>query len=71
MIVPLESLTSWDPALCALCGGALRILGALGNLIHYRCRSCGIDFSARADLQKTREAIARACDRSEAIERGE
>jgi len=30
---------------CELCGGELIPLGALGSLMHYRCRNCGMDAS--------------------------
>lgn len=63
MISADPALLPFDPLLCALCGGALRFLGALGELLHYRCRNCGGEFSRAADLQKTRAAIARAIDR--------
>lgn len=28
---------------CACCGGELTYLGALGNLVWFRCRNCGAD----------------------------
>lgn len=31
--------------LCRLCGGDLALLGALGNLKHYRCIHCGMQFN--------------------------
>jgi hypothetical protein len=31
---------------CPSCGGEGTLLGQLGKRIHYRCRSCGIDFSS-------------------------
>jgi len=33
--------------LCELCGGELQQLGRLGNLLHFRCRYCGILCSVR------------------------
>lgn len=30
---------------CPMCGGPGGLLGTLGDLRHYRCGSCGIDFS--------------------------
>lgn len=30
---------------CDFCGGLLVVLGQLGNRVHLRCRSCGIDCS--------------------------
>ena len=30
---------------CQLCGGPLIYLGILGQLIHSRCRNCGMQFS--------------------------
>ena len=33
-----------NPA-CPTCGGVGAELGALGNRTHYRCISCGLDFS--------------------------
>lgn len=29
---------------CPTCGGSSEPLGALGGLLHYRCKNCGIDF---------------------------
>ncbi len=30
---------------CPACGGDLELLGYLGNLMHCRCRNCGMDCS--------------------------
>lgn len=30
---------------CPACGGESTVFGALGNLVHSRCRNCGIDHS--------------------------
>lgn len=30
---------------CSTCGGPAVVLGALGTRTHYRCRSCGADWS--------------------------
>lgn len=30
---------------CTVCNGPLVLLGHLGRLSHYRCRSCGMDHS--------------------------
>jgi tRNA(Ile2) C34 agmatinyltransferase TiaS len=48
-----------DPP-CLICGGDLRILGSLGDSIHYRCRCCGIEYSGGGSLAETNAAIARA-----------
>ena len=32
---------------CMLCGGEGTLLGRLGNLTHYRCRRCGMDWSVQ------------------------
>jgi hypothetical protein len=32
---------------CPACGGPGMELGALGNLTHYRCRNCGMEFNIR------------------------
>lgn len=37
---------------CSLCGGRLGLLGRLGNLLHYLCRDCGMQFSRKAKKQK-------------------
>jgi tRNA(Ile2) C34 agmatinyltransferase TiaS len=29
---------------CSTCGGPLVEMGALGNLMHYRCRNCGLEY---------------------------
>lgn len=34
-----------EDAVCPLCGATNSPMGALGKLIHYRCRDCGIQFS--------------------------
>jgi hypothetical protein len=34
---------------CALCGGALGVLGMLGRLVWWLCRDCGMQFSTSAD----------------------
>jgi hypothetical protein len=47
---------------CGICGGALRILGVLGELVHYRCEACGADHSGDS-ITATRAAIARAIER--------
>jgi len=31
---------------CKLCQGTLYTLGTLGNLVHYKCRGCGMEFNA-------------------------
>jgi ribosomal protein L37E len=33
---------------CSVCGGPAMVLGALGTRTHYRCRSCGADWSVAA-----------------------
>jgi len=33
---------------CPACGGEGILLGALGNLVHYRCRNCGAQFQEKA-----------------------
>lgn len=33
---------------CTVCGGPLVLLGLLGNRVHRRCRSCGLDQSCEA-----------------------
>jgi hypothetical protein len=36
---------------CPVCGGPGVLLGQLGRRVHFRCRNCGMDFSADvADL---------------------
>jgi hypothetical protein len=32
---------------CFICNGVLEILGTMGNLVHYRCSCCGMQFSER------------------------
>jgi len=60
-----EMLGAFDLAICSLCSGALRFLGALGDTLWYRCESCGAERGRAADLEQTRKAIKRACERSE------
>ena len=42
--------------LCKLCGGFLIVLGILGRLIHYRCESCGMQFSKPLDKEDENES---------------
>ena len=44
-----------DPT-CPVCDGEGEVLGQLGNLIHYRCRACGMDFSTDADPREAERA---------------
>lgn len=37
-----------EPPTCSTCGGIGNYLGQLGNLIHFRCRQCGMQFSIDA-----------------------
>jgi hypothetical protein len=34
------------PRECLVCGGECRVLGALGRLVHFQCRSCGLEFAS-------------------------
>lgn len=38
---------------CSICGGALALLGYLGNLAHLRCVQCGSQCSVAADQLET------------------
>ena len=38
-----------DIAACPLCPGLGVLLGALGRLVWWRCRDCGIDFSTKGE----------------------
>ena len=56
-----EYIASADPERCALCGGALQILGALGSYTHYRCRDCGAESHGQfSPAQQERIARLRA-----------
>lgn len=33
---------------CSMCCGTLFLLGQLGNLVHFRCRDCGMQCSVPA-----------------------
>jgi transposase-like protein len=35
-----------EPTYCPLCDSEAGEMGSLGNRKHYRCRACGVDFSA-------------------------
>ena len=35
--------------MCEACGGSLTLLGALGSVLHLRCRDCGLDQQADID----------------------
>jgi hypothetical protein len=43
-----EDDLDWQPS-CPVCGGEGNFMGQLGSLAHYRCRQCGMDFSAPAN----------------------
>lgn len=48
---------------CPCCDGDSTFLGALGSRNHFRCRDCGIDFSAtESELKATLEAYAASHD---------
>lgn len=54
---PDDYLPSQDVAPdCPTCGGPGEELGGLGNLMHYRCRDCGMDFSQSAATASRRTA---------------
>jgi predicted amidophosphoribosyltransferase len=36
--------------MCPVCGGSLKLLGALGWLVWVRCENCGAEFSIDADV---------------------
>lgn len=44
-----------DNPRCLACNGELRPLGLLGSLLHFRCRSCGLDQHGEADLDDMEE----------------
>lgn len=32
---------------CSMCGSSeIKVLGIMGRVVHYRCKSCGSDYSA-------------------------
>lgn len=37
---------------CGICGGDLMLLGTLGNRVHSRCRSCGMDYNEEAEREE-------------------
>jgi len=39
-----------DP--CSACGGPLVPLGVLGDLVHLRCRDCGLQSSQKVELDE-------------------
>ena len=43
-----ELIDSDNPR-CVGCGGELRPLGALGHVLHFRCRNCGLDQTGEAN----------------------
>lgn len=45
MSVYLNDETGEEVAVCDLCDGPLVPIGALGRLLHLRCRNCGMEFS--------------------------
>jgi hypothetical protein len=43
---------------CPICDGPLYLIGVLGNLVHFRCRDCGMDCSEPAsEHQELIEAL--------------
>ena len=42
---------------CPICGGESVIMGQLGNLVHARCRNCGMDFNWPEQSEEERDAI--------------
>lgn len=60
-----------DAMQCGACGARqFVILGTLRDTVHYRCRNCGADTHG-ADVSATRDAVRRAADISEQIDKGE
>ena len=60
-----------DTKQCSVCGARqFVILGTLRDTVHYRCRNCGADTHG-ADVTATRDAVNRAADISERIDKGE
>jgi tRNA(Ile2) C34 agmatinyltransferase TiaS len=46
--------------ICPACDGPGFLLGGLGNLTHYRCRDCGVDFSRKARPRKPKTDAQKA-----------
>lgn len=40
-----EEMDLFDKQICPTCGGEGQYLGVLGNLMHFRCRQCGMDYN--------------------------
>jgi hypothetical protein len=58
------------PFPCPVCrGDGLQILGTLGDAVHFKCRYCGVECSAR-NVSETRAAVRRAADASAEIDNG-
>jgi hypothetical protein len=45
-----DEADSIDHVVCGACGGEGAYMGTLGNLEHFRCVNCGIDFSREARI---------------------
>lgn len=43
----MDNQDSTNNPMCTVCNGFGIPLGTFGNVTHYRCRNCGIDFSQR------------------------
>lgn len=62
---PMDETDYENAASCPVCGGDGQLLGQLGNLTHFRCRACGMDFNQHvsenpSDLIPEGEEVA--CD---------
>jgi tRNA(Ile2) C34 agmatinyltransferase TiaS len=47
---------------CSICGGYGVLLGTLGFLDWFRCRSCGMDFSREADRGRVSNELGEGYD---------
>ena len=52
-----EEEFEFEDAQCPECDGPAEPLGALGNLMHYRCRDCGAQFSHKASRHAADDSL--------------
>jgi len=48
----LNSTLADDSPMCPICEGTGGLMGILGNLAHFRCIGCGMEFSHNLDMSK-------------------
>lgn len=55
-------LLEQEPITCPACGGPGVLLGQLGQLVHFRCRNCGITFNVKKSDFDYEESLSEVID---------